>query len=189
MWRRLAREPLVHFLLAGLALFAAIEWHKRSADPYRIVVGEAKLAELRNAYAAEFGSPPAPAVMPKLIDDYVASEVLFREGVARGLDRQDEIVRRRVIQKVQFLEEDMALPGEPAEADLRSWYDANRKRYANPNQVDFSHIFFAADARNEAAVRARAERVRAGLSPATVRAPELGDSFPDLSDFERFGAD
>ncbi len=183
MLRKLAREPLVHFLLAGLALFAMAEWHRRATDPYRIVVDEAKLTELRNAYEAEFGSPPAPAVMPKLIDDYVAVEVLFREGVARGLDRDDEIVRRRVIQKVRFLEEDMALPGEPSEADLRAWYDANRARYAEPERISFSHIFFAADAGNEAEVRARAESVRARLSPATERAPELGDSFPDLFRF------
>ena len=189
MWRSLSREPLVHFLLAGLALFALAEWHRRATDPTRIVIDEARLTELRHAYEAEFGSPPNASVMPRLIEDYVASEVLFREGVARGLDRNDEIVRRRVIQKVQFLEEDMALPEDPSQAQLRAWYDGHRARYANPNKISFSHIFFAADPRNEGAARARAEGVLARLSPETERAPELGDSFPDLSDFIDFSTE
>lgn len=187
--RRLAREPLVHFLIAGLVLFGLAEHHRRANDPYRIVIAPARVAQLKSAYAAEFGTPPPPAMLPRLIDDYVAAEVLYREGKARGLDRDDEIVRRRVIQKVEFLEQDMASVPEPSETALRGWYARNAARYAEAGRVSFSHIFFTADAANEAAVRRRAEAVLAGLAPATVRAPELGDSFPDQSDFADFGPD
>ena len=189
MVRRLAAEPLLHFLLAGLAFFALAEWHRSATDRHRIVIDAAKVAELRNAYEAEFGSPPKPEVMPRLIEDYVLTEAKFREGIARGIDRDDEIVRRRVIQKFDFLEEDMDTPAVPGDAELRSWYDAHRARYALPGRVSFSHIFFSADAGNEAAARARAESVRRSLSPATTRAPELGDHFPDLTDFSQFGAE
>src|SRR5439155_7405258 len=94
MWRKVAREPLLHFLLAGLVLFGLAEHHRRAADQYRIVITPERIAGLENAYAGEFGSPPAPSMLPKLIDDYVASEVLFREATARGRDRDDEIIRR-----------------------------------------------------------------------------------------------
>ncbi len=187
MLRRLAAEPLVHFLLAGLAFFGLAEWHRSATDRHRIVIDQAKIEGLRNAYEAEFGSPPKPELLPRLIDEFVLTEAKFREGLARGIDRDDEIVRRRVIQKFDFLEEDMDVPAEPGEADLRGWYETHRSRYALPNRVSFSHIFFAADAGGDAAARARAEKVRQLLSPERTRAPELGDHFPDLADFSQFG--
>ena len=187
--RKLLREPLLHFLLAGLVLFLLAGWYRRETDHYRIVVTPERVAQLGTSYEAEFGSPPPPAMLPRLIDDYVASEVLFREGVARGLDENDEIVRRRIIQKVEFLEQDLAAPAEPDEAQLREWYDGNAAQYAEPGRIAFSHIFFATDASSEASVRRRAEAALVGLAPETLRAPELGDSFPDLYDFSGFGSD
>ena len=189
MWRRLTREPLVHFILAGLVLFALAEHHRRATDQYRIVITPARIAQLTSAYAAEFASPPPPAMLPRLIDDYVSGEVLLREGLARGFDRDDEIVRRRVIQKVEFLEQDMASVPEPSAAELRGWYANNSARYAQAARVDFSQIFFAAEAANAAPMRRQAAAVLANLSPATARAPELGDSFPDRFDFSGFGPD
>lgn len=187
MWRRLTREPLVHFILAGLVLFGLAEHHRRASDQYRIVITPARIAQLTSAYAAEFGSPPPPAMLPRLIDDYVSGEVLLREGLARGLDRDDEIVRRRVIQKVEFLEQDMASVPEPTGAQLQAWYARNGGRYKEAGKVSFSHIFFAADVANQALVRGRAAAVLAQLAHETVRAPQLGDSFPDSFDFSGFG--
>ncbi len=186
-WHRLLREPLLHFLLAGLVLFALAGHQRRANDHYRIVITPERIEGLRNAYVAEFGSPPPPAMIPRLIDDYVASEVLLREGLARGLDKDDEIVRRRVIQKVEFLEQDMATVPQPSEADLRGWFAKHRERYAEPGKASFSHVFFSAETESEAAARRRSEAVLARLSPATKRAPELGDSFPDQFDFSGFG--
>src|SRR6266404_283025 len=150
-WRALLREPLLHFLLAGAVLFGLAEHHRRANDQYRIVITPERIAGLKNAYVAEFGSPPPPAMLPRLIEDYIASEVLFREGKARGLDRDDEIIRRRVMQKVEFLEQDMAAIAEPSEAELRGWYVTHQARFAEPGNVSFSHIFFAAEAGNERA--------------------------------------
>ena len=189
MWRKLAKEPLVHFLIAGLVLFALAGQHRRSQDQSRIVITPARIAQLSSAYAAEFGSPPPPAMLPQLIDDYIAAEVLFREGKARGLDRDDEIVRRRVIQKVEFLEQDMASVAEPAEAALRAWYGQNAARYARGARVDFSHIFFAAEAANATPKRRQAAAMLEKLAATTLRAPQLGDSFPDQADFSNFGPD
>jgi hypothetical protein len=186
-WRKLKREPLLHFLLAGLVLFGLAEHHRRASDQFRIVITPQRVAQLQNAYAAEFGAPPAPAMLPRLIDDYVQSEVLFREAKARGFDKDDEIVRRRLIQKVTFLEQDMGAVAEPSEAELRGWYVKSAARYAGSRTVNFSHVFFATTGDTEAAVRRRVGAAMAALSPATVRAPELGDSFPDQFDFSGFG--
>ncbi len=185
---RLVREPLVHFLAAGLLLFLAADYHRRAEDQYRIVVTPERVASLKTAYRAEFGAEPDADMVARLVDDYVTSEVWYREGIARGLDKDDEIVRRRIVQKAAFLEQGMNPVAEPDEANLREWYDRRRERYLQPGTVSFSHIFFAAQPGSEDKARARAEAALSRLDDATVRAPERGDPFPDLHDFSGFGA-
>ena len=186
---RLVREPLFHFLAVGLVLFGASEYQRRAQDQYRIVIAPERVEWLKAVYKAEFGAPPPDDMVETLVHDYVQSEVLFREGMARGLDDGDEIVRRRIIQKATFLEQGVDALLDPDEARLRAWFDANRGRYVEPGRVNFSHVFFAAEPGEEQAVREWAEHVRSGLPADRLRAPELGDPFPDLHDFSGFAPD
>ncbi|CAN7404621.1 peptidyl-prolyl cis-trans isomerase [Phenylobacterium sp. LjRoot219] len=181
--RRALREPLLHFLLIGLVLFAAAEHHRRQTDHYRIVVTPQQVRQLAAAYQVEYGAEPTAAALAQLVDLYIDEEVLYREGLARKLDQDDPIVRRRIVQKVQFLQQDVAMPRPPTEAEAGAYYQAHRARYAAPAAVSFSHVFFADNAEGAAAARRRAEATLAQLPAATVRAPERGDSFPDLYDF------
>jgi parvulin-like peptidyl-prolyl isomerase len=181
------REPLVHFFAIGLVIFAVAEHHRMATDRYRIVVTPARVAELANRYQAEYGAAPSAAALARLVDHDVDEEVLYREGLARGLDRDDEIIRRRIVQKMQFLTQDMAAPAEPSPDELRAYYQAHRTQYAAPPAVSFSHIFFADGADGPDGSRRRAAAVLARLPAATARAPERGDPFPDLYDYAGFG--
>ena len=188
-WRRLAREPLAHFFLAGLVLFALAEQHRAQTDVYRIVVTPEHVRQIADRYRAEFAADPPPAVLAGLVDRDIDEEVLYRQGLARKLDRDDEIVRRRVVQKMQFLLQDVTAPAEPTDAQLQAWYAAHQGQYATPAKVSFSHIYFADGTMGADAARRRAAAVLAGLSNAVVRAPERGDPFPDLYDYAGFGAE
>lgn len=184
---RLVREPLVHFLLAGALLFAISEHHKAATDQHRIVVTPERIRQLTDGYRAEFGTDPGPKTLQRLVDHYVDEEVLYREGVARKLDQDDEIVRRRIVQKMQFLQQDLAAPAEPNEAELQAWFAAHRGAYVRPASVSFSHVYFSDVHGGSDAARARAAKVLASLADGTVRAPEKGDAFPDLYDYAGFG--
>jgi len=187
--QRLLREPLVHFFVAGLVLFAAYEHHRAATDLYRIEITPERVGQLVAGYRAEFGEAPSRRRLDELVDHYVDEEVLYREGLARKLDRDDEIVRRRIVQKMQFLQQDLAAPAEPSEAELVAYYQRHRAEYAAPATVSFSHVYFADGAGGPQAGRRRAQAVLAGLSEAIERAPERGDSFPDLYDYSGFGQD
>ncbi len=181
------REPLVHFFAAGLVLYAVAAHHRAETDQHRIVVTPQAVQRLADGYQAEYGSPPSRRALSELVDRWVDEEVLFREGQARGLDRDDEIIRRRVVQKMQFVEQDLAAPAEPTEADLAAWYQAHKAQYATPATVSFSHVYFADGAGGPQVAHTRAEAALAGLADATARAPERGDPFPDLYDYAGFG--
>lgn len=187
--RRVLREPLLHFFLIGLALFLASEWHREASDPYRIVIGPERIETLANDYRMQYGVAPTPVQLKDLVDRYADDEILFREGESLKLGEGDEIVRRRVVQKMQFLVQNLHAPAEPSEVQLRSFYQSNKARYITPERRSFTHIYFSPDKSGDAAARARALAVLATLKPGNGRAPERGDAFPDLYDYSGFGID
>jgi parvulin-like peptidyl-prolyl isomerase len=190
LWRRLIREPLVHFVILGAILALAAHAYQVRHDTYRIEVTPARIANLSNKYALQFGSPPDAATLQQIVRDDIHDEILFRQGVALKLDQDDEIVRRRVVQKEQFLLQNLTPPAEPTDAQLQAFYDAHPDRYVAASRATFSHIYFALpqDGRpgGDAATEARARAALARIPKGATRAPDLGDPFPDIYDFAAF---
>ena len=175
------RDPLLHFVVLGFLLFLAASAWRHARDPRTIVVDRPTAERIAADYRRRFGDSPSPAAMEAAVSRYVGDEALYREGLARGLDRGDELVRRRIIQKMEFLQDDAAPAAEPSEAALRRYYAAHIAQYTWPARVSFRHIYFSTD-RGEASARARAEealgRLASGASEAGV-----GDTFFDRSTF------
>lgn len=182
--RRVLREPILHFLLIGAALYGAVEfWQPAAADRFRIVVDRPMVELLAKTYQSQFGQPPGEVELKALVDRYVEDEMLYREGIALSLDRADEVVRRRIVQKVRFLTEDRAAIEAPDEAALVRYFEANRQRYALPETVSFSHVYFSPDQAGEDAARAAATADLTKLAKSGLdRAPERGDRFPGPGD-------
>jgi hypothetical protein len=181
---RIAREPLTHFLAIGLAMLLLAQWRADNGqDRYRIVVDAAVERRLAATYQQQYGAAPSTEQLRFLVDSYVRQEILYREGLALGLDRDDEIVHRRIAQKYEFLQQDASIVGDPSDAEIESFYRNHRDLYAVPQTVSFSHVFFSPDA-GDAAAEARARDVLIRLqSGATTRAPDRGDHFADRYDF------
>jgi hypothetical protein len=110
--------------------------------------------------------------------------VFYHEALRLKLDRDDEIIRRRLVQKYEFLRQDLGTPKDPSEADLHAFYKLHEKNYEIPERLTFSHVFFSVDRSNDVAAKARAERALAALNQQRVtRAPDSGDSFPGAVDY------
>ena len=136
--RGLLREPLVHFLVLGAAIYLVAG---RGADhPDRIVVDEGRVAMLARSFEATWRRPPGDAELERLIDDYVMEEVLYREALALGLDRDDLVVRRRMRQKMEFLNDGLEART-PSEPELQDFLAANPERFRVPSRVSFEQVF------------------------------------------------
>lgn len=189
--RRWLREPLLHFLLLGGALFALYAalnpraGERERAD--RIVLTEDDLRQLAVAWAAQRQRPPAPAELQALIDARVREEILYREALALGLDKGDTIVKRRLAQKMEFLAEDAGAIRDPAAAEIKAWFEQNRARFALPGRITFRHLYFSPDRRGGRARDAAANALEAiAAKPAdSPAAAKLGDPFM----FQDFYAD
>lgn len=176
------REPLVHFLLVGLLSYAAVRAYERRHDHYRIEVTAERAAQLVETYRKQFGQTPDAQMREVLIKSDIDNEILYREGMRLKLDQEDEIVRRRIIQKMQFLSQNLHAPAEPSEAQIAAFYGEHVARYTRPSAVSFTHVFFTDEARAQRALT----RLHALNIP---RAPGMGDPFPDLYDFAKAGSE
>jgi len=181
---KVLREPLLHFLLIGAVVFVLGRGWGTDVGAANIVVDRAAIDQLVGAYEGQFGVKPNLQQLKSLIDRHVDDEILYREGLALGVDRDDEIVRRRIVQKMRFLTEDRTVVAEPDKAAVREFYKANPDRYTAPATITFSHVFFSADipGAEQRATAAMAELVKSGVP----RAPDRGDAFPGPQDFTGF---
>ena len=134
--KRLLREPLIHFLLIGAALFAAYHYLQpaRSAAPSskQIQLSLEELSQLAVLFQSQWRRDPTPEEFGRLVEQKVQSEVLYREALAMGLDKNDEIVKRRMAQKMQFLAEDVAAAREPTTEELKAGSRRTRAKFAMP---------------------------------------------------------
>jgi parvulin-like peptidyl-prolyl isomerase len=151
------REPLMHFMLGGAALFALYSWTGGSAEPDsdRIVVSEGRVENLASTFEKTWLRPPTERELAALIDEYVREEIFYREALALGLDRDDLIIRRRLRQKMEFLGEDIVELAKPDESELRVWFDARSEKFEIPEKITFRQIFLSTE-RGDAAVEERA---------------------------------
>lgn len=161
---RLLREPLLHFLLIGAALFLLYGALNRgqSDAPREIVISEARVEALAENFATVWMRPPTPVEIKGLLDDYVAEEVYYREAIAMGLDQDDTVIRRRLRQKMEFIAEDVAAAVEPADADLQAYLDRHADKFALPATLTFQQVYLSSERRGDA-VRADAEKLLAEL--------------------------
>lgn len=181
--KRLLHEPLLQFLLIGVALFVAYSYQQRGgsaeASPQEIRLTLDELAQLELLFESQWQRPPTPDEFGRLVENRVQEEVLYREAIAMGLDKDDTIVKRRMAQKMQFLAEDVAAAQEPTTDELRAWFGEHADLFALPGRVSFRHLYFSWDERGEAARddAAKALATLAGAPSGSERAASLADPF------------
>lgn len=180
---RLLREPLVQFVALGALLFvlyAALRGDEAGApEPKRIELTLDDLLQLEAAFTAQWHRRPTPQEMVGLVESRVREEVLYREALALGLDRNDTIVKRRMAQKMEFLVEDVSNAREPSIDELRAWFQSNAGLFTVPGRITFRHLYFSPDRRGaqarDDALKAREQLAADGADSAAAAA--LGDPF------------
>ncbi len=158
------RDPLTVFLLAGTGLFFVADLFSAPDIPYTIDINDNDLQRLSDQWQMQMRRPPSAAELSGLLEQFIREEIYFREAQRLGLDDNDTIVRRRMVQKLTFLTEDIATAA-PLEADqLRDFYNAHQDDYRTPERTSFKHRYFSVDRRNTAYEDAQAALTDTSLS-------------------------
>lgn len=179
LWRRIADEPLAHFLAIGLAIFAVDRLTATEvADPKRIVVDEAAYGQIVREFALTQGRAPTAEEMPRLAEQWVMNEALYREARALRLEDGDDMVRERLMQKLRVLMHSAVTVENPDDATLRAYFEENRALYDRPEMLTFQ-LAQLDGAQPEAEALARrltaADRGEVALSPGEVNVFPFAD--------------
>ena len=177
--KKLMREPLVHFLLLGAAIFVAYSLVSKPAnnEPGKIVITQGQLESMLVGFTRLWQRPPTGEEFEGLIRDRVREEVYYREALALGLDKDDTIIRRRLRQKMEFIADDVAARTQPTDDDLGAYLKAHADLFRMPQLFTFSQVYLDPKRHGENLVRDTAQllsQLKQLESTADISA--LGDS-------------
>jgi PPIC-type PPIASE domain len=174
MLRSLVKEPLFHFLVLGLLIFAVYTAVSGSfAPPDQIIVSQGKVEQLAALFTKTWQRPPTGDELKGLIDDYVKEEVYYREALELNLERDDPIVRRRLRLKMEAMDGSETIPV-PDDIQLAAYLRSSPQEFAIPSEISFDQIYLN-PAKRGAALEADVRRIKAQLTAAGTALPE-GDA-------------
>jgi hypothetical protein len=180
----LLRAPLLQFLVLGAAIFGVSRYLDEHGRFTRITITQDQIRALQDKYRLQVGGLPSPFELQGLVDRFIKEEIFYRQALKLGLDVGDEIIRRRLVQKYEFLQQDLASPPEPTDFQLREYYRQHMGRYLRPATVTFTHIYFSKDTRGDRGARDAAQALASNLNRLSVsRAVDEGDQFPGSASF------
>lgn len=141
--KRFIREPFIHFLLLGAAIFIANRLVSGRADnqPGKIVITQGQIMSMVIGFSRTWQRPPTHEELEGLIRDRVREEVYYREALAMGLDRDDTIIRRRLQQKLEFVTDNVATPAEPTDTELAEYLKTHADVFRIDRRFTFSQVF------------------------------------------------
>lgn len=174
---KLLREPLLHFLLIGAALFAVYgSMHPGGDARRRIVVSPAQVETLVAQFAGTWQRPPTQEEVRGLVDSWVNDEIVYREGEALGLQRNDPVVKRRVRQMYEVMSEESLTRDPPTDAELGDYLARHADTFRLPARVSYEQVLVVPSGATvdvKAAVAAATGALAAGADPASVGHPTM----------------
>jgi parvulin-like peptidyl-prolyl isomerase len=148
--KKLLKEPLVHFLLIGLGLFFIYGLVNTKPDQNEIIIDDGLINEIAAKWELQRNRQPTLEELSGLVNEFVEQEVLYQEALAMNLDHNDEIVKRRLAQKMEFISDGLAESLQPTEDMLIKYFEANKDNYSKDPVYTMSHIYFSQDKRDDA---------------------------------------
>ena len=179
---KLLREPLLHFMFIGAAIYLL---YGVFAEPVpdetdkTIVVSAGEIEWMQSSWQKRWNRLPTDKEMDGLIQQYIKETVLYREALTMGLNQHDQVIRRRLAQKLEFLAKDLVALTPPTEEELQAYFAEHQDRYQEPPRYTFTQVFIDPDKRGDATL-ADAETIKATLiakGDAIEDVGALGDDF------------
>jgi hypothetical protein len=141
--KRLLKEPLLHFVLLGAAIFVANSFVSKrvSEEPGKIVITQGEIENLAVGFAKAWQRAPAPDELADLIRDRVREEIYCREAMVLGLDKGDTVIRHRLRQKMEFISDDIATRAEPTDVELNAYLQTHPDVFRTEQRFTFRQVY------------------------------------------------
>ena len=178
--KRIFKDPLLHFLLLGAAIFVGYGFvSPRSLDESgKVVITQGQIEHLAAGFAKTWQRPPSPEELSGLVQDHLKEEIYCREAIALGLDKNDTVIRRRLRQKMEFVSDDIAAQKEPTDAELEGYLKSHADTFRTEQRLTFRQVYLNPQKHGDhLADDAAKELAQLSQAGSQVDASTLGDSF------------
>jgi parvulin-like peptidyl-prolyl isomerase len=154
MQKHLLKQPLLYFFIIGLFLFFLYEFtstNKPEQDSNTIVVNKDTLLRFLQYRSKSFNEKTfeneldnfTKTELDNTINDYIKEEVLYREALKMNLDKYDYVIKKRLIQKLDFITNDLIDQDITiSNSDIENYYNKNKNSFKTEPNVTFTHIYF-----------------------------------------------
>ncbi len=181
IFRKWRQEPFIQFLILGGLIFSLYEFtssDSTTASELKIKINSEMIQTLREQWLAKNAGEVEEKVLAELIENLIREEVLVREAKRIGLDKNDVIIHRRLMQKMDFLSANLSNMRVPDSEVLQGYYESNKKLYRVEEKRSFTHIYFSGEKRGDNAIadaQAFLDKLLEDETPASTR--KGGDNF------------
>ena len=148
--KKILKEPLLHFLLIGLGLFFIYGLVNTKPTQSEIIIDEGLINEIVAKWELQRNRKPTLEELTGLVNEFVEQEVLYQEALSMNLDHNDEIVKRRLAQKMEFISDGLAESLQPTDDVLKKYFEDNKDNYSKDPVYTMSHVYFSQDKRIDA---------------------------------------
>jgi hypothetical protein len=172
LFARAVKDPLVHFVILGGLLFALSLFFGNPApdEGKKIVISQAGQRHLANLFEITWQRPPTAVELANLVQEQIKEEIYYREALTLGLDDNDTIVRRRMRQKLEFMQEDLISQVRPSEEQLRAFFESRSDQYFSDRIMTFQQVLLdsAPLAPDDPAIAQALAALENGTDPAQI---------------------
>ena len=177
MLKTIVKEPLLQFLIIGVVVFSLVSVMSESNEPDNLTinVSPAQIERWKAVFEQQRLRPPTETEVTELIDDHIREEILYREAIAMGLEKDDTVVRRRMVHKIRFVTEGLFTFEEPEEEKLTHYIEEHAARYRIPDQITFSQVYFNVSKENATKAAATLKTLNSMDTFTKEQLKELGD--------------
>jgi hypothetical protein len=147
---RILKEPLIHFLLIGASLFFIYSLVNNTApqDNNKVYVSKNQLNKIYDVWVDKTGKTPKKMQKKKLVDEYIQQEILFKEAIAKGLDKNDHVIRKHLAKKMKFVFDDNIVLKDATDEELKKIYKKEVSLFKTNENISFNQVVFSKDAKN-----------------------------------------
>jgi len=172
---KILKEPLLHFMILGSALFGLFSIaNNQGPSDKTIVVTEGKLKQLHALFEKTWQRSPSEAEQVALLNEYIREEVLYREGLDRGLDEDDTVIKRRIRQKFEYFLEGISEQSDPSDDALTAYMQEHKAVFTKPSAYSFRQVYVNPQTHgtNTSVI---IEKLKGALTKQDMDASQLGD--------------
>ncbi|MBL7472707.1 peptidyl-prolyl cis-trans isomerase [Robertkochia sediminum] len=167
--RKIIKHPVFQILcfgvLLGTTLLLIYGPRQPELQDRKVVIDDADLAHMVAGWQRTWKRMPTREELQGIMNSYVQDEVVYREALNQGMDRNNATVKRALISQMDMLAEGQGSERDISEEAIKAYYDLRKEQFVAPALLKFHQVYLKDEKDSTAMTALVSKWNREGLSP------------------------